>query len=155
MNTTIRKTLLHSAVLLSGMAAMSASAAVSYGVKGSAQAEARDGGSPFSDNHRFYDPLGASEMFWDGLSVKAGTTASAKLGGRQAASISRAWGYSGGVGLMLSSDEQITDTHYYAKSTASAESIMLLTSLQYEERDCTSLNRCKKQTMNRQAGGPC
>jgi hypothetical protein len=128
MKTSPCQALLHSALLLSGIATLPAHATVAYGVTGSAQAEARDDGNFFNDNHRFYDPNGASEMYWDGLSVKAGTTASAKLGGRQAASISRAWGYSGGVGLMLSSDEQITDTHYYAKSTASAESIMLLNS---------------------------
>lgn len=128
MKTSPCQALLHSTLLLSGIATLPAHATVAYGVTGSAQAEARDDGNFFNDNHRFYDPLAVGQMFWDGLSVKAGTTASAKLGGRQAASLSRAWGYSGGVGVMLSSDAQITDTHYYAKSTASAESIMLLNS---------------------------
>ncbi|OYY95344.1 MAG: hypothetical protein B7Y41_02245 [Hydrogenophilales bacterium 28-61-23] len=128
MKATIYKTLLHSAIFLVGMATPPAQATVAYGVKGSAQAEARDDGNSLNDNHRFYDPQGVNEMYWDGLSVKAGSTASVNFGGRQAASIGRAWGYSGGVGLALSSDEQITDSHYYAKSTASAESIMMLNS---------------------------
>jgi hypothetical protein len=124
--TTIYKTLLHSAIFLTGVAAMQAQASVAYGVKGGAQAYARDLGTYAGDNNRFYDPKGESEMYWDGLSVKASSTASVKLEGRQAASISRAWGYGGVVGLSLSSQEQITDTHYYAKSSADAESIMLL-----------------------------
>lgn len=128
MKTILCKTLVHGALLLSGMATLCAHATVAYGVKGSAQAEARDDGNAIYDNHRFYDPQAVSEMYWDGLSVKVSTTAFAKLGGRQAASLSRAWGYGGGVGLTLSSDAQITDTHYYAKSTASAESIMMLNS---------------------------
>lgn len=128
MKATIYKTLLHSAIFLTGATAMQAQATVAYGVRGGAQAAARDDGNSLYDNHRFFDPQGLNEMYWDGLSVKAGTTASAKLGGRQAASIGRAWGYNGGVGLALSSEEQITDTHYYAKSSAYADSVMMLNS---------------------------
>ena len=126
MKTTIYKTLLHSAIFLTGAAAMQAQASVAYGVKGGAQAQARDFGSYSNENNRFYDPQGENEMYWDGLSVKAGSTASVNFGGRQAASISRAWGYSGGVGLALSSQEQYTDAFYYAKSSAYADSIMKL-----------------------------
>lgn len=123
-----RKTLLQAAMLLSGLASLTAQATVAYGVRGSAQAEARDDGTSLNDNHRYFDPLGPNEMFWDYLSVQASTTASVQLGGRQAASISRAWGYRGSVGLSLASNAQITDSHYYAKSTASAEAILQLNS---------------------------
>jgi hypothetical protein len=122
------KTLLPGALLLCGMASLSAQAAVAYGVRGSAQAEARDDGSWVGDGNRYGDPNGVNEMLWDNLSVRTGSQAFAKLGGRQAASLIRAWGYSGGVGLGLSSDAQITDSRAYAKSTASAESLLLLTS---------------------------
>jgi hypothetical protein len=128
MKTTIYKTLLHSAIFLTGVAAMQAQASVAYGVKGGAQAVAREYSDQVTDTHRFYDPQGLNEMYWDGLSVKAGTTASASLAGRQAASLGRAWGFDGSVGLALSTAIQYTDGSLFAKSNAYADSIMKLSS---------------------------
>lgn len=129
MTTTLCKTLRHGALLLAGLAALSVHATVAYGVRGGAQGQARDDGNFSNDNNRFGNPLGENEMAWDGLSAKSGATAFVKLGGRQASSISRAWGFGGGVGLQLNSEAQITDAHYYAKSNAYADSVMRLSSV--------------------------
>ena len=129
MTTTLCKTLRHGALLLAGLATLSVHATVAYGVRGGAQGQARDDGSFSNDNNRFGNPRGENEMVWDGLSAKSGTTAFVKLGGRQAASMSRAWGFGGGVGLQLFSEAQITDTHYYAKSNAYADSVMRLSNV--------------------------
>ncbi len=129
MKTSLHKTLQLSAFLLAGLATLSVHATVAYGVRGGAQAQARDDGNFSNDNNRFGNPLGLNEMTWDSVSAKSGTTAFVKLGGRQAASIGRAWGFGGGVGLALSSEAQITDAHYYARSNAYADSVMKLSNM--------------------------
>jgi hypothetical protein len=76
------------------------------------------------------------------------------LGGRLAASLGRARGCSGGVGLGLSSDAQITASRADAESTASAESLLLLTSSISGAPDSSGQLVLTGETCDAFSGGP-
>jgi hypothetical protein len=108
------------ALLASGLTPPAQAGAV-YGVKGTAQARARyDGGNGTVQTNRFGDATAESEMLWDPLSVRAGTTADARDGPLAAGALSSAAGYGGGLLAQVSSEFQGTSSDPLNRATGEA-----------------------------------